>query len=238
MTLHPPGKLECCLTGLTWVSVHYEARVFGPDAAPGGSAWNERKLLLCSDPCDTALKMAAFRPRPRCGLDFIGAALKDHKFSELERDCVCVCVCVCVCATEALEYLVKASARGPQGSTWRSQHSTAIHLGARPRAPADAHAGQGQQHWGPWRATEGRHLAQAHVDRWIWPRRVWWHLGLVEGRLRVGNKGTGSDCIFPEWEEVIFFFFFKQQRPEKALFRGKSPFLSAKQEIHLRVTTL
>ena len=97
--------LSRCLTGLTWVSVHYEARVFGPDAAPGGSAWNERKLLLCSDPCDPALKMAAFRPRPRCGLDFIGAALKDHKFSELET--LCVCVCVCVCATEALEYLVK-----------------------------------------------------------------------------------------------------------------------------------
>ena len=45
--------------------------------------------------------MAAFRPGPRCGLDFIGVALKDHKFSEFERDSMCVCV------TGALEYLVK-----------------------------------------------------------------------------------------------------------------------------------
>lgn len=68
----------------------YEARVFGSDAAPSGSAENERKLLLCSNLCGPAWEMAAFRPSPRCGLDFIGAALKDYKFTEFEKDSVCV----------------------------------------------------------------------------------------------------------------------------------------------------
>lgn len=180
MTLHPPGKPECCLAGPTWVSVHYKARVFGPDAAPGGGAWNERKLLPCSDPCDPAWKMAAFRPGPRCGLDCIGVALKDHKFSEFERDSVCVCnwgsgvPCeICFSWWIQMWSLIMKTNLPVMSQYWRPpgvhMEVSSLHShwsGSLSPAPAGEHAGQGEQHWRPWRATEGTHFAKEHVDRW------------------------------------------------------------------------
>ena len=146
------------------LSAHsYEARVLGSDAAPRGSSGNERKLLLCPNLCGPALEMAAFRPSPRCGLDFIGAALKDYKFSEFEKDCVCnlgpgaSCeICFFLMDTNVVFKSRKqtplwwASAVGPQEFTWRCCHSAAIDLGACPSSwgPAGAHTGEREQREG------------------------------------------------------------------------------------------
>ena len=117
---------------------------------------HEVKLLLCLDPCDPALKMAAFRPGPRCGLDFIGASLKDHKFSEFERDSVCVCVCnwssgvpceICFFLMDTnvvSNHENKLASDEPELEAPRGPHGgviTPVELGACPQAPASVHAG-------------------------------------------------------------------------------------------------